>query len=1196
MKKNEIQSVTKLSSEKLLKIIEDFKLLSVPIGVMILTAYPDSHIIFVNDMFARTLGYADSEELLCILQDFAWKCIYPDDIEYIQKVMKSRAKHFEPYEMSYRALKKDGSYLWVSQRSQHMLGENGEEFVFAYYRDITAQKHAEQIVETALHSYDVSIWEWDIASGVCCQSVHSSRCGMGGANVYENFPDCLFQTHHYHPDSVETAKSVFERIKKGERVVEALLFTYDMEADEYWWESVCYTTVFDSEGKPVKAIAVGKDVTLQKNLEKKIIDGAKKYETLVNSVPGGVGLYQGNATLTPIYISDQTFKLCNMTREEYSEITKETTLAIFHPDDVAGMLEEQRASLAEKRKLEYTHRVLQKDGSYQWMHVSGEWLTEQADGIPILSAVFTDVNEQMKAQQALRESELRYANAIKASNMDVWEYDAQTDVITIYSKSVRVNPRLSVVEHYIQSTLDDGYLRGDSVEPFLKVFKELRDGAPEASADLWFRTSEQQEYWCERVNYTNVFDAGGKPIKAYGIGHDVTKEKEAEKRYHDELSYREAMQNATMASININLTQNTILDFKSKFSWLAQKQKEAKTLEDYFKAVRDSLTPEKTQRDFAAVFNRNEMLRRFESGETTLSMEVTRVIDGCRYWTVITAHMMKRAQDSDIVAFLYSTDVTNEKMMQSLMNAIVKTDYDLLVVVDAGRNAAVRYSKNDTANYYARESDDFEAETHNYVRLYVCENDVAHLLQEITLHNILEQLDAHGSYSVFYAMPSADGSTFKKQLRFNYIDRTFKTILMARTDITQAFEEQEKKQQELAHALAIAEHANAAKSDFLSQVSHEIRTPINAIIGLTQVAECNLNDKSLIKECIDKSKQASGYLLSLINDILDMSKIESGKIVLKSEEINCCTFLTGVGTMIRAQAEPKGIVYSVTGAEHCTGSYQGDALRLQQILINILSNAVKFTPDGGKVTLAISEHAVNPTTNEICFKISDTGIGIGPEFLPNVFKAFEQEHHGTTAQYGGNGLGLSISRNLARLMGGDITVESTLGVGTVFTVHIPMQTVASPQGKASEENEEEQGECDFSGKRILLVEDHPMNILVAQKLLEHRHAMVEVAENGAIALAMFTAMPEYYYDAILMDIRMPVMDGLQATREIRALNGESAKTIPIIAMSANAFDDDLEKSKEAGMNLHLAKPIDAKLLYRALYREISRRNRRAVPE
>ncbi|MEG2037414.1 MAG: response regulator [Ruthenibacterium sp.] len=210
--------------------------------------------------------------------------------------------------------------------------------------------------------------------------------------------------------------------------------------------------------------------------------------------------------------------------------------------------------------------------------------------------------------------------------------------------------------------------------------------------------------------------------------------------------------------------------------------------------------------------------------------------------------------------------------------------------------------------------------------------------------------------------------------------------------------------------------------------------------------------------------------------------------------------------------------------------------------------------------------------------------------------SFEQEHHGTTAQYGGNGLGLSISRNLARLMGGDITVESTLGVGTVFTVHIPMQTVASPQGKASEENEEEQGECDFSGKRILLVEDHPMNILVAQKLLEHRHAMVEVAENGAIALAMFTAMPEYYYDAILMDIRMPVMDGLQATREIRALNGESAKTIPIIAMSANAFDDDLEKSEEAGMNLHLAKPIDAKLLYRALYREISRRNRRAVPE
>ncbi|MEG1594737.1 MAG: response regulator, partial [Oscillibacter sp.] len=220
---------------------------------------------------------------------------------------------------------------------------------------------------------------------------------------------------------------------------------------------------------------------------------------------------------------------------------------------------------------------------------------------------------------------------------------------------------------------------------------------------------------------------------------------------------------------------------------------------------------------------------------------------------------------------------------------------------------------------------------------------------------------------------------------------------------------------------------------------------------------------------------------------------------------------------------------------------------------------------------------------QVCFTIRDTGVGISKEFLPHLFQPFSQEHSGSTSSYGGSGLGLAISRNLAQLMGGEIAVSSTPGEGTTFTVHIPLGiSVDLPQAPASKDRPDAAARYDFSGKRFLLVEDHQLNIMVARKLLEFKNARVDVAENGKLCLDRLAASPEYTYDAILMDIRMPVMDGLQAARSIRNSDSAWAKAVPILAMSANAFDEDVLKSKHAGMSAHLAKPIDPEQLYRTL--------------
>ncbi|MEG0585101.1 MAG: PAS domain-containing protein [Christensenellaceae bacterium] len=1042
----------------------DIMRLSLPIGLVIVTAYPDYRIIFANEKFCEMLGFDQEKRPLQQYHESAWEYVYPEDIEWLREFADKRTGDGEPYEIAYRAVKSDGSFFWVNQYSQHMLDDDEKEMVFAYYTDISKQKRMEE-------------------------------------TIYAD---------------------------------------------------------------------------------------ARKYETLINSISCGVGMYRLDAAFTPIFMSERAYELCGMTKEEYCEATRNSTLDVFHPDDRQGLIDAAQTAYEKNQKLEYTHRVLQKDGSYHWMHVSGHVMISQ-DGTPVLYTVFTDVHEQMKMEQALRESEFRYLTAVKASNINIWEYDYAADAMTIFSTSPRINTENPVIPNYLRSVVQEGHIREDSAPLLFDMIQRLKNGEKEVTSDLWIREQPNDDFWCERVTYTNIFDEMGNPVKAYCVGHDVTREKEAQKRYHDELSYREAMQKATMASININLTKNMIMNYKSVFPIITAHMNAAKTAQEYFDQIYTELTTKEMQRKCKAVFSRDALLRAFANGKTTLSLELTRKIEGRIYWTVVTTHMMKQAANQEIVAFVYSTDITNERTMQNVMNAIVQTDYDFLVVVDAPRDAAVRYSKNDLENFYADESENFEQQTQRYVHSYICAEDVNRVADEIKLENILSQIDANGTYHIFYKVMNSEGKVLQKQLRFCYINREMKIFLMTRSDITVAVEEQEKKNRELVAAVKMAEHANAAKSEFLSRISHEIRTPMNAIIGMSQIALQSLDDKEFALESIEKSLYASQYLLSLLNDILDMSKIESGKIILKKEVINCKNFLGTLGTIIGAQAQAKGVQYIVTEFEGCKSSYGGDGLRLQQILINILANAVKFTPRGGTVRLDIKQIETDGKWADICFQISDTGIGIGEAFLPNIFKPFAQERSGYGSGYGGSGLGLAISENLAQLMGGSISVKSTLGKGTVFQVNIPLEIRSDAQnGDAVDCAVNVQEKYDFSGRKFLLVEDHPLNIMVAKKLLEFKNASVDVAKNGKIGFEMFANAPEHTYDAVLMDIRMPVMDGLKAAEKIRNLGSAWAKEVPIIAMSANAFDEDVIKSKNAGMNAHLAKPIDNELLYQTLYQFLSK--------
>lgn len=382
--------------------------------------------------------------------------------------------------------------------------------------------------------------------------------------------------------------------------------------------------------------------------------------------------------------------------------------------------------------------------------------------------------------------------------------------------------------------------------------------------------------------------------------------------------------------------------------------------------------------------------------------------------------------------------------------------------------------------------------------------------------------------------------------------------------------------------LMAAEESSKAKSVFLASMSHEMRSPMNAIIGLDTLV---LQDDALKPQTRDRAEKigvSARHLLDMINDVLDMNHIESEERIEKSETFSLAETLDLVNLLIGERCSRKGLTYRHKVTGDVGETFVGDAMSLKKVLMCILDNAVKFTPAPGTVTFLTEPADASEGRRTLRFTIRDTGIGMEPEFLPRLFDSFSREDVSTTNRFGGSGLGLAIARQLAEHMGGTIDVESEKGAGSTFVV-----TVTLDEAPKAEADADADGAISLEGRRVLIVEDMDINAEILADLLDLEDIRSDRAENGQIAVEKFAGHPEGYYDAIFMDLQMPVMDGLDATRAIRALDRPDAATVPIIALTANAFEEDVRHSMEAGMNAHLSKPADLDLLCRTLRSQLA---------
>lgn len=470
----------------------------------------------------------------------------------------------------------------------------------------------------------------------------------------------------------------------------------------------------------------------------------------------------------------------------------------------------------------------------------------------------------------------------------------------------------------------------------------------------------------------------------------------------------------------------------------------------------------------------------------------------------------------------------------------------------------------------------YEMAYRQYVSERVYPDDREMMYKALSLESIVEALSHDDEYVGNYRTIKGD-ETHYYQFKYTTLATSPDYIIAGFQNIDNIVEEQQKQQQALTTALAAAEQSNRAKTTFLSNMSHDIRTPMNAIIGFTALAQAHIDNTELVQDYLSKITTSSSHLLSLINDILDMSRIESGSVKLEEEVVHMPDILHDLRTIINGQVAAKQQNLYIDTQDMVHEDVVADKLRLNQVLLNIVSNAIKFTPAGGNIIIRVTEKPCqNSNRTSYEFRIKDTGIGMSKEFQEHVFETFSREQTSTVSGIQGTGLGMAITKNIVDMMGGTITVHSEEGVGTEFVVVLDflLADCTVKYEPVDKHDEKPTARADYSGRRVLLVEDNELNREIATAILEDVGFTVDKAADGTDAVEAINRADENTYDLVLMDVQMPKMDGYTATREIRTLGNNRKANVPIVAMTANAFEEDRQKAFESGMNEHVAKPIN----------------------
>jgi signal transduction histidine kinase/BarA-like signal transduction histidine kinase len=823
-------------------------------------------------------------------------------------------------------------------------------------------------------------------------------------------------------------------------------------------------------------------------------------------------------------------------------------------------------------------------GSYRFLAKEGERYEEISCAYDAThheaALIFVDVDEDKKSDLALQMSWSHYHAAVRATGLLLFEYHIAEKKVVMSEDDVTKEGcerfGLPMEKDQIPESIRK-YIDPQDYAVLLAGLSEAEEGG-EVAVEIGYHLPGSNLSRCEKITFFPYDAFKGRPSVLFGIGQDVSSERHLEERYQQEMDYlRHNRDESLIAKGHYSLTKNRVLEYENDdqgFNAFAEGQ----PYDDCVKALVSMAPNEREKGVILHALDRPTLLALYQKGETGLTVEYWRYSSEMKtVWVSLSVHFFLAPDSGDVEAFSYAYDITARKLYESVMSLLSREHFDYIGLI---------HLRDKTFEFIEKSPDLPYAELRHLFAYDDCVNFVAkdftnpeeekRFRDTVALSVIAQGLQETEKFVSTYIY-SKKGVFYSKQLNYVWLDEKKQTILAVRSDISQSYRKDQEQMAAINAAKLEAEKASEAKSAFLSSMSHDIRTPLNGVIGFTDIA-LHEKDPSRLHDELDKIRSSEELLQDLVNDILDMSRIESGKMTLEPQSLALKDAIDEVVTALKPSAEIRHLTITNDDASIAKDLVFADRLKLQKILLNLLSNAIKYTPEGGHILVSAHKKDL-PNGFNYELVVKDDGIGMSEEFLQKIYEPFSQEHRFESQGISGTGLGMAIVKGIVTLMGGEILCESAVDQGTAFTVHLPLTpSLEAPLKKTI-------GEKDaalLKGKRVLLFEDNNINAEIATILLKEKSMSVDWVKNGKEGLEKFSACPVDSYDVILMDIQMPIMGGIEATKEIRALERPDAKMIPIIAMTGNAFQEDVERCLSAGMNAHLAKPIDPERLFETI--------------